>query len=153
MHSSFKEVSTYTQNFLMKFFKKFTIICLFSFQTIVANIENERKLMMAIYNKDHEKVTTLLNEYPHIVNFKESDRGWTLLMMASSIGDRDAVHILLNAGAEVNERSHTGLTAFWIAFERGHHRVTLDLVNARADPNLDFSITRMCMSSLKKFFR
>ena len=111
------------------------------------------EVMKSIAEGDHTRLDSLLANPHVVVNFKEPGRGWTPLMAAAAVGDRVAIGKLLKAGAKVNERADTGMTAYWIAFEHGQQRTALDLLAAGTDVRLDFSLTHLCTTKLQKFLR
>ena len=53
------------------------------------------------------------------INLKDN-RGWTAMMIASSMGHAEIVDVLLKAGADPLIRSVSGKTAFQLAQESGH---------------------------------
>jgi serine/threonine protein kinase len=59
---------------------------------------------------------------PVDINARSVD-GRTALHVATSIGQRDCVELLLDAGASVDARTDAGLTALHVACQRGHSEV------------------------------
>ena len=57
----------------------------------------------------------LLKQCQKAQKFEQNDKGWTLLMYTSYLGQNDTVQCLLNAGAEVNVQNKQGKTALFFA--------------------------------------
>lgn len=64
-------------------------------------------------------------------------RGWPVLVAAASDGHVEITHLLLQAGAKVNEKelSNGGTALFWAAYG-GHLNVVKLLLANKADPNI-----------------
>lgn len=71
------------------------------------------------------------------VNIKSTDSGQTALMLAVRHGNKDAVGLLLEAGADCNLQDKEGSTALMAACEHGHiDIVRLLLDNTNCDPDI-----------------
>lgn len=91
-----------------------------------------------------EARTTMLNEQfkPMVLdgfakNVDVTPRGgYTPLMFAARVGDRETTRLLLERGAEVNSVDHEHGPPLVIAAAEGHEQLALYLLEQGADPNL-----------------
>jgi ankyrin repeat protein len=72
----------------------------------------------------------------HGGNGRAAMRGYTALMAAAGNGDREAVHCLLDHGADVQARMPNGFTALNAAAIAGDAQVVAWLLERGADPNV-----------------
>ena len=101
-----------------------------------------KDLFQAAHSNDTAKISELLDKNPSLAN-KESEDGLTPLGFAAHYGNKDAVQILLECGAEVNAVSHSKIefipsnTALHaaIAGERSLEVIKL-LLQYNAEPNI-----------------
>ena len=63
--------------------------------------------------------------------------GFTALLFAARAGDLDCVRLLLNAGANPNEKADDGMSVLVLAAVRGFPAVATLLLDKGADPNAD----------------
>ena len=61
---------------------------------------------------------------------------FTPLLFTARVGDTDSMRILLDAGAQVDDMTHEGLSAVALATIRGHVEAAMLLLERGADPNL-----------------
>ncbi|KAJ5613723.1 hypothetical protein N7528_007377 [Penicillium herquei] len=74
----------------------------------------------------------------------------TVLSEAIEIGDRDMVHWLINAGADINARAFfSNQTLLSLAIQRKHMSIVSLLLETGADVNKKFGQSEMTMSSLE----
>lgn len=64
-----------------------------------------------------------------------SPNGFTPLLFAVRVGDRESVRLLLDAGANVNDAAADGMSPLVLATVRGYPSVAMDLLERGADPN------------------
>lgn len=86
---------------------------------------------------DYERMTLKRLFSEGNVNIKSTDSGQTALMLAVRHGNKDAVSLLLEAGADCNSQDKEGSTALMAACEHGHIdivRILLD--NTNCDPDI-----------------
>lgn len=85
-----------------------------------------------------EQISAFLNNYPEQVNEFSSD-GFTLLGLAAFFGKIDVVKILINAGADVNLRSHNAMNVAPLhsAVARGSFEILEQLLVAGAVPDIE----------------
>jgi ankyrin repeat protein len=62
--------------------------------------------------------------------------GLTALAFAAREGDRDAVRLLLDAGADINQTTEYGWTPLLAAVQNRRYRLAADLLERGADPNI-----------------
>jgi ankyrin repeat protein len=70
---------------------------------------------------------------PAELNETERRDGYTLLGVAASVGNSEAIHILLAKGANINERDVGGSTALMIALQKERPDIASALLDAGAD--------------------
>ncbi len=75
------------------------------------------------------------SNYPQTTYFPKSAGGFTALLFAAQQGEMESARILLEAGADVNERTEEDGTALVIATASGHEKLSLFLLDKGADPN------------------
>ena len=63
--------------------------------------------------------------------------GFTPLLFAARVGDVESARILLQAGADVNDTTASGLSALVLATVRGHPALATFLLEKGANPNAD----------------
>lgn len=86
---------------------------------------------------DYERMTLRRLFAEGNVNIKSTDSGQTALMLAVRHGNKDAVGLLLEAGADCNSQDKEGSTALMAACEHGHiDIVRLLLDNTNCDPDI-----------------
>ncbi|MCP4656975.1 MAG: hypothetical protein GY856_16310 [bacterium] len=110
------------------------------------NHELVENFLQAFEARDHQRLAALAAEGAD-VNARDQD-GLTFLMRASTLGDETLVATLLEAGADVDARSHIQSeqpqttkaregTALMFAAENGHLETVEALLAAGADPNIE----------------
>ncbi len=95
------------------------LIVLFSF-LIIPVFGGEIHLLAK--NGDIEKIKSLLEQIPELVNSKDQ-YGWTSLQIASLIGHMELVRLLIEKGARVNETDRFGFTALELAAIKGNSKI------------------------------
>lgn len=72
---------------------------------------------LIIRSKDDPNVLlTVVKEYPDIArSVPDKNDGWTILHCAAYIGNRQAIELLIKSGADLEQKTHKGLTAIDIA--------------------------------------
>ena len=88
-------------------------------------------LFRAAQNGNVAKLKEEINRRPEMVNLKGA-RGFTPLHWAAIRGRSKAVHVLLEAGADITMRNLRGSTPLLLAAWKGHYEVVLQLL-ARMD--------------------
>lgn len=98
-------------------------------------------LFKATQEGDTDRLRELLDKAPHLANTENND-GLTPLGFASHFGQKDAVQVLLDFGADVNALSHSKIsfipsnTALHAAIAGGNSREVVQLLIAKgADVN------------------
>ena len=98
-------------------------------------------LSAACHNNDVSAVLKILQSGgPNLIqmlNQRDSDTGYTTIMIAAECGHSQVVATLARAGADVNfARPDDGITSLLLASQLGHAEVVSSLVAAGADVNL-----------------
>jgi hypothetical protein len=81
--------------------------------------EGKTSLMIACIHGLMEDVQKYLSELDCV-----DDDGWTALMYAAHHGCKDIVLFLINHGANVNLKTHSGLTASQLAYFNNHYDIS-----------------------------
>jgi ankyrin repeat protein len=100
----------------------------------LTNLEEQNNiegLHHAISNGDIEGVIRLIDYYPYTATVDARHR--TALAIASESGNSEIVRILLQAGADVNEKDIDGFTALVVAIRLHQAEVVKALIEAGAD--------------------
>ena len=107
------------------------------------------KFIQAVKNGDVQAVLSSLSSGADI-NIRDRENIPVLIWAANS-GHVDIVKLLLDKGADVNEKEvNTGITALWIASQNGHADVVKLLLDKGADINvkrIDTETTALWMAS------
>jgi hypothetical protein len=94
----------------------------------------------ALNAKDVEKVKQILAAKPQMIKAKETNggpvSGWPLLMIAAAAGDKPMVEMLLDSGADVNDKNLSNETPLIHAAFNGHKEVVELLLAKGADVNV-----------------
>lgn len=101
--------------------------------SFMATAEYQPELIKAIAVSDVQKVATLLQNGANVETLSRS--GATALAVASEVGSRDIVQLLLNAGAQVHPK--TFQAPLYAAAGAGHLEIVKDLIEAGANVNYD----------------
>jgi ankyrin repeat protein len=83
---------------------------------------------------DLDKLSSVLKSEPDLIDLPNKD-GFTMLILAAYKGHDEIVDFLLNVGANVNYNSEMG-TALTAAVFRGNYKMSQNLLNNKANPNL-----------------
>lgn len=89
-------------------------------------------VMLAITSHRYTILETLIEAKANI-DFKDPTEGTTLLMYASSIGDRQLVRLLVDAGVDVHDRDNAGWTALMYASQHGDPNIIRTLIKGGAN--------------------
>jgi len=84
--------------------------------------EGRTHLMIQSIHGDLEEVKKVF--YPSDVNGVDDD-GWTALMYAANAGHTEIVRFLIEKGADVHVKTHSGLTASQLAYFNGHYEISI----------------------------
>jgi ankyrin repeat protein len=106
---------------------------LLGISTDASKLTDTWPLLALVAAERHRGIAELLGSGDIDLDAKGGDYNTTLLMDAAQRGRGDLVELLLNAGAEINARSHSGSTALMIAAEYGRKDMVELLLNAGAD--------------------
>ncbi|MGH9784243.1 MAG: ankyrin repeat domain-containing protein, partial [Terriglobia bacterium] len=90
-------------------------------------------LMWAVAQKHAEVVRALIQGGADIR--ARSEGGFTPLLFAARVGDKDSAGALLEAGADVNEATPENGSAVVVASSSGHEALAIFLLEKGADPN------------------
>ena len=97
-------------------------------------------IVNAVNEKDVAKVTAMLQTNPKLVKAKFTAggpySGWPLLMIATTQGSKPIVELLLNFGADVNEKNDSSEVALHYAALKGHKDIVQILLDHHADVNV-----------------
>ena len=93
-------------------------------------------LLTAVEQNDNDAVRQLLAQHPQLAN---SDDGVNPLYLAVSNGNDQIVRLLLEGGADPNNRDVTGYTPLYCATTFGYSTIVDMLLEKNADPNLKCS--------------
>lgn len=88
-----------------------------------------------IKNQQLDQIKALLEQKPALAN-QPAQRGFSPLIMAAYLNATDAVHLLLDHGAEVNAQDASGNTALMGTCFKGYAEVADLLISKGADVNL-----------------
>ncbi len=91
-------------------------------------------LMMATDINAADRVAMLVKHDPQSISLYD-DNGWTALMRAAASGSNDAMRVLLQAKAELEQINSDGLTAFLLAVANGNAQGAELLLQAHANIN------------------
>jgi ankyrin repeat protein len=89
----------------------------------------------AIFDGDTESVRNIITQNKDLVNVRFSD-SFTPLQIAVQENKREIFEILLEAGANVNEKNKYGLTSLMMAAWKGHKRIAEMLIANGANVNI-----------------
>lgn len=92
--------------------------------------ENNSDCLVNAISSNHPEVVALLLQLGADPSQFRNSQGRTLLMECAFFGEEQLVRVLLEAGADVNARNNSGLTALDIAIEEEHHGVAAILREA-----------------------
>lgn len=92
-------------------------------------------LMWAVA-EEHGEVVRVLLDRGAAVDAKSSS-GFTPMLFAARVGNRDLVSLFLDRGVDINAASSEGLTPLLVAVVRGHVSLAEWLLDRGADPNKD----------------
>ena len=81
--------------------------------------EGRTSLMVACIHGLMEDVQKYISEINEI-----DDDGWSALMYAAHHGHRDIILFLIQQGADVTTKTHSGLTASQLAYFNGHYEIS-----------------------------
>ena len=109
------------------------------------NEEGDTPLFLASGYGNNRIVLLLIK---HNANIHHIVNGLSSLYIAADQGHLEIVHTLLNAGADVDQPSDTGLTPLLIASKKGYHKIVGALLKKNASMNMGFSeFTPLCLAS------
>jgi ankyrin repeat protein len=89
------------------------------------------EFVVALKSRDHEKVGQLIARNMRLINSKNRD-GMCVLAVAAAGGSREAVEMLLRAGAYIDGQDNFGMTALMWAVTNGRKEVVECLLDAGA---------------------
>ncbi len=101
-----------------------------------------------------DELSKLIDEYPTIVD-ENDEVGMTLLLIASQIGNRPAVEMLIKKGSDVHRcEVISGHSAILEATKMGHYEIVKLLIDSGADPEIKdkFGFTPILMAVVEKQF-
>ena len=101
------------------------------------NDTGQTALTMAagMYQGDAEETVRLLLAAGADVSLKGDETNWTPLLEAAHIGQAGAAKLLVENGANVNDRDRQGSTPLMLAAESARDKVVRVLIDAGADLN------------------
>ncbi|KAJ5093256.1 hypothetical protein N7456_009117 [Penicillium angulare] len=92
-------------------------------------------LQTAVYHGSNEMVRKLIERGAHLSVDIEDAKFFSALQVASFRGDLDKIHILLDAGSDVNQSGGTHGTCLQAAAYKGHLEAVKALIDAGAEVN------------------
>ena len=101
-----------------------------------------------------DELAKMIDEYPTIVD-ENDEVGMTLLLIASQIGNRPAVEMLIEKGSDVHRcETISGHSAILEATKMGHYEIVKVLIDSGADPEVrdKFGFTPIIMAVVEKQF-
>ena len=112
------------------------------------NDKLNRELIQAVKYKNLEEIRRLLKDGadPNA----GIDDGWTALMEAANIGDKETFLLLIDKKREVDKQKSYGWTALMEAAHRGHSEIVDLLIREGADPNLRLNSDWTALSAAKE---
>ncbi len=101
----------------------------------ISPTEATKKLRSALEKKDYKTMRDLLTLGADIED-KDNACKTTCLQYAAHVGDLDAVTMLLNNGARVDNLASNQASALLFSVEKGHYEIAEMLLKFKSDPNL-----------------
>lgn len=70
----------------------------------ISKKECKVEIFLAIERGDADQVKRMIEAYPELVNYKQSN-SWTPLMFAVRYGQLDSIKVLVEAGADIKSKN------------------------------------------------